>query len=73
MDCPAGLDRCYKRYANVKTEGASVEGFEKGCTAAVLCDITENIDFCKGKAQYKIDCQRHGSCNMLLDSPAALS
>ncbi len=63
MDCPASYDRCYKGYANVKTEGASIEGFEKGCFTADLCDATDKIDFCKGKGECKIDCCSGDLCN----------
>ena len=63
MNCPASYDRCYKGFANVKTEGASVEGFEKGCFTTALCDAAHKTDFCKGKGECKIDCCSGDLCN----------
>lgn len=65
MDCPAigGYDRCFKAYADVKTEGASVEGYSKGCLTAALCDEIHKTDICKGKGECKIDCCSGDLCN----------
>lgn len=63
MDCPSGLDRCYKGFADVKGEGASVKAYEKGCLSAAVCDTFQKSDFCKGKGECKIDCCTGDLCN----------
>ena len=64
MTCLAGFDRCLKGYAHVKGDGASVEGFEKGCFTAELCDKTEKIELCKGEGRKcEINCCSGDLCN----------
>ena len=64
MTCPSGFDRCIKGYAKVKGDGASVEGFEKGCLTAALCENTDKLEFCKGEdRECKINCCSGDLCN----------
>ena len=64
MTCPSGFDRCYKVYAHVEGSGASVEGFQKGCLTASLCENTAKFDFCKGEGkECKINCCSGDLCN----------
>lgn len=64
MTCPSGFDRCIKGYAKVKGDGASVEGFEKGCSTAALCENTDKLEFCKGEdRECKINCCSGDLCN----------
>lgn len=64
MTCPAGFDRCLKGYEHVKGDGASVEGFAKGCLTAELCENTHKIDLCKGEdRECEINCCSGDLCN----------
>jgi len=63
VTCLAGFDRCFKGYADVKTEGASVEGYEKGCLTEEFCNNKDKIAFCKSKGECKIDCCSGDLCN----------
>ncbi|XP_078360534.1 uncharacterized protein LOC144644859 [Oculina patagonica] len=64
IDCPSSaFDRCFKAYSEVKGDSLIVEGFQKGCLTAALCDATEDFDFCKGKGECKIDCCSGDLCN----------
>ena len=63
VNCSADENRCYKAFASVKNEGASVEAYEKGCVSAAVCDAFDKSDFCKGKGECKIDCCTGDLCN----------
>ncbi|KAJ7375932.1 u-PAR/Ly-6 domain [Desmophyllum pertusum] len=60
--CSSGEDLCSKAYFNGKSEGVSVEGFDKECLSAADCDGFEKTDFCKGK-ECKINCCSGDLCN----------
>ena len=62
MDCPAGLDRCFKASADAKDEGASVETYGKGCMTEEDCK-TDLSSLCKGKVNCKLDCCSGDLCN----------
>ena len=62
--CPTGFDRCLKGYVHFKDDGANVEGFEKACLTAALCDSTDKIDLCKGDGrECDINCCSGDLCN----------
>ena len=64
VTCSSGFDRCVKAYADVKTEGASVEAYEKGCFTEELCkSVVDKVPFCKGKGECKINCCSGDLCN----------
>lgn len=64
MTCPTGFDRCLKGYVHYKVQGASVEGFEKGCLTAELCQNFDKIAFCEGEGRKcEINCCSGDLCN----------
>ena len=62
VNCSSSDNRCFKAYVNIKDDGKSVEGYNKGCDSADDCKTATDTEACK-KGTCKIDCCSGDLCN----------